>query len=339
MTSKKITNHIALVLDASTSMHGERAQQLVKVADGLAAHLARTSKELDQETRISVFTFASRHMFKCVVWDTDVLRLPSIAKHYDAYGNTALVDAVINSIEDLDMTPQKYGDHAFLVYVLTDGEENDSFHSGIELTTKLEKLPDNWTVACLVPSQRGVFEAKRRGFPSQNIEVWDVNSAHGVEEVGKRITATTDAYMTMRASGVRGSKALFSTDATAVNKATIQAANLTPLSTKEYKLLAVDAAAPIREWVQEKGEVFAFGKAFYQLTNRSVIVQSQKNIAIREKSTNKVFTGAGARDLIGLPYGEEKRVKASDNPDYDVFVQSTSVNRKLVPGTSLLLLN
>lgn len=335
--TKNITNHIALVLDASSSMIGDRARQLVKVADGLIAHLARTSKELEQETRISVFTFASRHMFKCVVWDTDVLRLPTIAKHYAAYGNTALVDAVLKSVDDLALTPEKYGDHAFLVYVLTDGEENDSYRTSSELTERLEGLAENWTVACLVPSQRGVFEAKRRGFPAQNIEVWDVNSAHGVEEVGKRITQTTDSFMTMRASGIRGSRTLFSTDADAVNKATIQAANLSPLSSKEYKILAVDAAEPIRAWVQDKGEVFSFGKCFYQLT-KTESIQPQKNVAVREKKTNKVFTGPGARDLVGLPQ-MEVRVKPKDNPDYDIFIQSTSVNRKLVEGTSLLLLN
>lgn len=335
--TKNITDHIALVLDASSSMQGDRARQLVKVADGLIAHLARTSKELGQETRISVFTFASNHMFKCVVWDTDVLRLPSIAKHYAAYGNTALVDAVLKSVDDLALTPEKHGDHAFLVYVLTDGEENDSHRTSSELTERLENLADNWTVACLVPSQRGVFEAKRRGFPAQNIEVWDVNSAHGVEEVGKRITEATDNFMTMRASGIRGTRTLFSTDADAVNANTIKAANLVPLSPKQYKLLAVDASAAIREWVQDKGEVFAFGKAFYQLS-KTESIQPQKNVVVRKKATNEVFSGPGARGLIGLP-DMEVRVKPKDNPEYDVFIQSTSVNRKLVPGTHLLLLN
>lgn len=332
----EITNHIALVLDASYSMKGDFERQLVKVADGLTSHLAKTSKELNQETRVSVFTFASRGSFKCIVWDTDVLRLPSIAKNYRTGGNTALVDATLESIGDLAMTPQKHGDHAFLIYVLTDGEENDSINTSNQLASQMKTLADNWTVACLVPNQRGAFEAKRRGFPAQNVEVWDVNSMHGVEEVGKRITAATDTFMTLRSKGVRSTNKLFSTDADAVNKATIQAANLTPLDTKDYKLLAVDDAAPIREWVQGKGEVFLFGKCFYQLTKTEEI-QEQKNVAIREKATNKVFVGADARGLIGLPQMTVK-VKPKDNPEYDVFIQSTSVNRKLVPGTQLLLL-
>jgi hypothetical protein len=33
------------------------------------------------------------------------------------------------------------------------------------------------------------------------------------------------------------------------------------------------------------------------------------------------------------------QVKPDFNPDYEVYVQSTSVNRKLVPGTSLLVVH
>jgi hypothetical protein len=39
--------------------------------------------------------------------------------------------------------------------------------------------------------------------------------------------------------------------------------------------------------------------------------------------------------MVGLP-NYKVRVRPDFNPDYKVFVQSTSVNRKLVPGTKLL---
>jgi hypothetical protein len=35
-------------------------------------HLARRSRELDQETRISVWTFSDPTNIQCVVWDKDV---------------------------------------------------------------------------------------------------------------------------------------------------------------------------------------------------------------------------------------------------------------------------
>jgi Mg-chelatase subunit ChlD len=55
MTSQQnYINHIVMVLDMSGSM-SPHARELIKVADGQIAHLARRSQELDQETRITVY--------------------------------------------------------------------------------------------------------------------------------------------------------------------------------------------------------------------------------------------------------------------------------------------
>ena len=102
MTTKieNIINHIVLVLDASTSMT-HLSSELIKVADNQIAHLAIRSKELDQETRITVYSFASSGYdwrtpkIDCLVYDKDVLRMPSIAQVYQAKGNTPLIDATI----------------------------------------------------------------------------------------------------------------------------------------------------------------------------------------------------------------------------------------------------
>lgn len=327
-------NHIALVFDASSSMKN-KADELIKVADAQIAYLAQRSKELDQETRITVYTFADT--VKCVVYDKDVLRLPSIREHYNPYGMTALIDATLKSQDDLALTPEIYGDHAFLTYVLTDGQENRSRNGNSQtLSARLNSLPDHWTVAVLVPDQMSKFEAKKFGFPADNIAIWDATSVKGVTEASETIRRATDTFMTMRSSGVRGSRNIFSMDADALNKGSIKNAQLKPIAKKNYKLLDVDEAAPIREWVQGKGMEYRLGIAFYQLT-KTESIQPQKNIAVMEKSTNKVYTGSQARDVLGLP-DMEVRVKPQFNPDFDVFVQSTSVNRKLVPGTKLLLM-
>lgn len=74
-------------------------RELVKVADAQIAYLAQRSKELDQETRITVYTF--NNTVQCVVYDKDVLRLPSIAEFYQPRGMTALIDATLKSQDDL----------------------------------------------------------------------------------------------------------------------------------------------------------------------------------------------------------------------------------------------
>lgn len=335
-------NHIDLVLDASSSMT-KHAASLITVADNQISYLAKRSKELNQETRITVYVFADN--VECVIYDMDVLRLPSIATVYDPYGNTALLAATKLALDDSALITQKYGDHAFLTFVLTDGEENASHRIRLaelrttsdDLKARLTNLPDNYTIACLVPNQQAKFEAKRIGFPNENIAVWDTSSAQGIEEVGKKIREATDSYMTMRSTGGRKSDTLFSTGASALNKTTVKAAKLTPVTKDSFDLLDVTEDAPIREWVQNKGLNFVTGTCYYQLTKRETI-QNYKEIAVREKSSGKIYVGTRStfNDMLGLKDTDE-RVSPNFNPLFDVFVQSTSVNRKLVTGTKLLI--
>lgn len=332
--SANYINHIALVIDASGSMWTVR-NEVVKVADAQIAYLAQRSKELDQETRVSVYLFNSS--VRCVIFDKDVLRLPSIRDLYDTRGNTALIDATLKSQDDLSKTAQLYGDHAFLTFVLTDGEENASKQSPGVLRPFLTNLPENWTVACLVPNQRSKFLAKSYGFPSDNIAIWDSTTVKGVTEVGETIRHATDSYFDLRESGVRSTNTLFSTNTQTLNKSTVKSAKLKPLPNSAYQLVPVDSDMGIRDWVQSKGMTFVKGACFYQLTKRESI-QSYKEIAVFEKSTGKVYAGAQARTMLGLP-DVDTRVSPDFNPLFDVFVQSTSVNRKLVPGTKLLVLS
>lgn len=326
-------NHIALLFDKSASMRGYE-DEVIKVAETQIAYLAKRSKELDQETRITVYVFSST--VECVIYDKDVLRLPSIREHYHTGGMTALIDATLKSQDDLALTPEIYGDHAFLTYVLTDGQENQSFASSRALETRLKNLPDHWTVAVLVPNQLGKFEAKKFGFPADNIAIWDATTAKGVTEAGEEIRRATDNFMVNRASGVRGSRAIFSMGTDALNKQTVKDAKLKALTKGTFELLEVNEEAPIRDWVIRHGHEYRLGIAFYQLT-KTESIQPQKNIVVRNKNTGRFYTGSSARDLLGLPQ-MEVRVKPNFNPEFDVFVQSTSVNRKLIPGTKLLLI-
>jgi len=310
-------------------------QELIRVADGQVKYLARRSQELDQETRVSIYSF--NNDVECLIYDKDVLRLPSIASLYNVSGATALLDATAKSLDDLDKTATLYGDHAFLAFVLTDGQENRSrYTSPAALKSKLNNLPINWTVACLVPDQRSVFEAKGFGFPADNIAVWDKDSDAGVAEVGETIRRATDNFMEARTKGIRGTRSLFSTGLDAVNAQTVHD-NLVPLDHRAYDLIPVHYDSAIKEYIQSRGLHYSIGKGFYQLTKREEI-QPQKQIAIREKRTGSVYWGDAARDLLGLPRDVSVKVKPDINPEYDVFVQSTSVNRKLIEDTDVLVL-
>lgn len=335
MSKENYINHVVLDLDASSSMKGHR-QALINVADGQVKYLARRSQELDQETRVSVYTFADD--VRCLIYDKDVLRLPSISTLYKIGGMTALIDATLKSLDDLDQTATLYGDHAFLAFVLTDGQENRSRTPNKIQTiqNRLSRLADNWTVACLVPDQRSVFEAKGFGFPSDNVAVWDATSAAGVVEVGETIRRATDVFFEARTQGIRGTRSLFSTGLDAVNAQTVHA-NLRPVDNHAYAILPVSYDAPIRDYVNAHGISYNLGRGFYQLTKTETI-QAQKQLLIREKTTGRIFAGDAARDLLGLSRGLTVRVKPNANPEYDVFVQSTSVNRKVLANTDLIVM-
>lgn len=326
-------NHIALVIDSSYSMTNLSAD-VVKVADAQIAYLAQRSKELDQETRITVYAF--NDVSTCLVYDKDVLRMPSLSGKFRPSGNTALIDALIKAIDDLSKTPELYGDHAFLVYVLTDGEENCSKSRPASLALKLSGLHDHWTVAVFVPNQTGKFEAKKFGFPSDNIAIWDTTKK-GFSEVGETIRVTTDAFMTARATGVRGSKNLFNIDVSGLSKQKV-VSSLTRLHPGQYRVAEVKDKQPIAPFVEKLTKrAYRLGEAFYQLSKPEK-VQASKAVAIYDVKSKEVYTGAEARSLLGLPDYEVK-VTPANHPDFWIFVQSSSVNRNLVPGTKLLILS
>lgn len=334
MTVQNYINHIALVLDASGSM-SRQAASVVKVADAQIAYLAQRSKELDQETRITVYTFSDD--VECLIYDKDVLRMPSIAAFYRADGQTALIDATLKALTDLAKTPELYGEHAFLTYVLTDGQENHSRNIPAELVRRIEALPDHWTLATFVPDQVGVMEAKRFGFPKDNIAVWDTRSQHGVESVGERIRQTTEQFMQNRTKGIRGSRNLFALDTKALDKKAALK-GLDKLHPGQYRVLKVDRDVAIAPFIEtQTGRAYQRGECFYQLMKPET-VQAQKDVVLYEKATHYVYTGAKTRSLLGLP-DHEVRVEPAAHPKYDVFVQSTSVNRKLIHGTRVLLLS
>lgn len=323
-------NHIVFVIDRSGSMSG-LSSEVVKVFDSQIQYLATRSKELNQETRASVYLF--NNSVSCLLYDMDVMRLPSLSSFYRADGGTSLIDGTLKAIDDLQKTPELYGDHAFLIYVLTDGEENTSINRSNQLSDKINSLKNNWTVAVLVPNQTGVHEAKKFGFPANNIQVWSTDKK-GINEVGETMKSATNSFMQARATGVRGTKNLFNIN-TANLKSDIVTKKLDVLDPKDYEILTVrkDGQA-IKEFVESWKLPYVVGSSYYQLSKVEK-VQANKNVIVQNKISGKLYTGAKARELLGLPDHEVKIAPSSFN-NYNIYCQSTSINRKLVANTQLV---
>lgn len=349
MAKQNYINHIALVLDGSSSMQ-PHAASLIKVSDELIAFLAKRSTQLDQETRVTVYVF--KDDTECLVYEKDVLRLPSISTLYEAQGNTALIKSVIDAIDDLAMQPEKYGEHSFLLYVLTDGEENVShYHNkpgrtfdARTLAAKMAALPDHWTPAIMVPNSKGRLLARDFGFPVGNVEVWDTTSQQGLEEAIKTVQTSADAYMTTRSqTGMRGTKNLFAMNTAAATASTVKTLGVKPLERGKYVIIPPPSEdkTQIIDMVVKNGLAFRLGMNYYELRKPEKI-QADKKIALVRKQRKgvtdaDVFVGYEVRDFLGLP-DHEVRVGPQSSPDYDIFVQSNSNNRHMNKDMRLLVL-
>jgi hypothetical protein len=102
-----------------------------------------------------------------------------------------------------------------------------------------------------------------------------------------------------------------------------------------FQILNVNSDCSIKNFVQENGLPFKKGRGFYEFT-KPVKVQSYKEVIIQDKESGEMFSGDRARAILGIPVGVAAKVKPTDLEKYKGFIQSTSVNRKLLEGTSFL---
>jgi len=347
-----IITHVTLVVDESGSMMG-LSQAVIKVVDGLIANMAAQVREINKtadvktETRVTVYLFSNAA--RCVIFDMSVTDLPSIADYYDSDGGTALADATTLAIDDLGQTFDKYGKHSYLFYVITDGEELHSTAEGRRnLPNKIAALPDTWTLACLVPNALGVNMAKNLGFPAGNIAMWDATSTRGVEEMVDRVTVATNSYVSARSQSggtFRGTKTLFQINDAAMTPADAIKAGANAMDASEYVIVPVIRDCTIKEMVEECTPNYKIGQAYYQLNNsktpkgkRGIIVQGNKDVKVMDNDTKRVYTGKGVRSLANLPDHDITVDPQNMGTKNIVFVQSTSLNRKLYAGTKLLIL-
>lgn len=109
---------------------------------------------------------------------------------------------------------------------------------------------------------------------------------------------------------------------------------LVPVSPGRFQILNVRENQDIKGFVQANELTFKIGRGFYEFTKTEEI-QEKKEVVLEDKMTGDMFSGAQAREMIGLPFGTRGKVRPSELK-YNVFVQSTSVNRKLMGGTRFL---
>ena len=114
---------------------------------------------------------------------------------------------------------------------------------------------------------------------------------------------------------------------------------LKPVLPGRFLILNVEKEQDIKGCAEDHDLLFKPGKGFY-FFQKSETIQSYKEIVLREKTSGDMYTGKRARELLGIPTDREvtisPRTITGDSSKYDVFIQSTSYNRKLKPSTKFL---
>jgi hypothetical protein len=171
------------------------------------------------------------------------------------------------------------------------------------------------------------------GVPEGNILEWDQTDRGFAVSTQATKEAFTQYYTDLKA-GVKSTNKFYT--------------NMSNVSVADVKANLVDISSVINLWLTAQkesirpfcermsGKSFIKGAAFYQLTKTEPEVQDYKQIVIRDKVSGAVYGGHAARDMLGLPRSGMAYVKPGDHGQYDIYIQSTSINRVLPPGTQMI---
>lgn len=259
--------------------------------------------------------------------------------HYDTEGgSTPLFDSVGELIQIMEKMPDASDKHvSFLIIAITDGEENDSqTWDGRTLTQAIKRLQktDRWTFTFRVPRGYG-RELAHLGIPPGNILEWD-QTERGLKISTTQTIDSVRNFYQGRKRGVSASKGFYA-DLRDVTTGDLRK-NLGDISNQIEVFPVKNAGSEIRtfcEYAVCGDGKYLKGAAFYELT-KTERVQDYKKIVVYDKVSGKYYGGVEGRTMLGLPEFGEVKLKPGDHGQCDIFVQSTSVNRKLVKGTKLI---
>lgn len=337
MKNKK--NYVAIVRDHSGSMRS-LASRAAEDYNSIVREIKEQAQKEQQDTIVSTIKcgVGIQGVVKRDVVNSNARLLNEISRSdYTTDGGCSpLWDSTMEAIKVISSVPDFTDpDVSFLVLVVTDGEENSSQTSSSELTREISRLQatDRWTFVFRVP--RGMRDRLVRtlGVPSGNVIEWETTD-EGMERSTRSTTSSIGTYYRGRAAGMKSTTSFY-TDLAGVKTQTVKA-KLQDVS-DQVDVFAVNKEELIRDFVERKIRANMLkGAAFYQLTKTEKKVQDYKQILIREKKSGQIYSGVQARNLLGLPHNGDVKIVPGNHGGYDVFVQSTSVNRKLVPGTDVI---
>jgi hypothetical protein len=344
--SEQIKTYVAISLDKSASMRGI-TNAAARDYNSTISSIKDNAIQHSQDVIVSLVTCGHGSTDKVAVEysNSAVTVLQPIAERdYIADGRgTPLYDSVGKMIQLLEQSPDANNPNvSFLVMAITDGEENASCDwNASQLGAKIKQLQntDKWTFVFRCPKGYGRNLVRNLGIYEGNVQEWE-QSVRGLEQATAVTTSSLSTYFQDKAQGKMATRSFYA-DLKDVKIEDIKA-QLVDISGQVTSWLVQTEAegATIREFVEHKlGSHMLKGAAFYKLVagkKSADKVQDHKLIMIRDKNTKVVYSGQAARDMLGLPKHGDAKVRPGSLGNWEIFIQSTSVNRKLSPGTEVL---
>lgn len=218
---------------------------------------------------------------------------------------------------------------SILVLTITDGEENASSPEEVARFRTIVSSPGHLLTLAFAGPSSALAQMARWGVSRGNVTTWEGDE----KTLTTSLSANTQSAIDTRYGDVsRGVYA--STTFLDVTPKAADALEAAPDEKALFVRLAVDKTMPIADFMTAKKGEYNLGSVFYQLTKREKIA-SHKRILARNKKTGKVIYSS-CKTIMGV--GDNVTVKPGNFGDYEIFVTSTSMNRKLAEGSYVMAL-
>ncbi len=334
---KKLTD-VVFVLDRSGSMSGLHAKAIENLQSQIDALLK--ASDASNEYRVSVINFDTR--VETTLRACDVNKVGRARELYlYPSGSTAMNDAILEAIRLTETLDTGGKQHAFLISIVTDGGENASNSTVYAVANQLrvKNSTDRYTFVYAGPGGSRNYAASI-GIAAGNATEWEQTS-EGIQLLGVQTNSSLGSYTRSRSVGQTYSTSFYAQPITKdADKFAGQLDNKLDDVSGQVQVERVTTGDPnvISKFCQKKLGSFPKGQVYYQLTE-SEKVQDYKKLIVQDTTTGNFYAGEKAKTLLGVPnFKGTVRLKPGSLGEFKVFVQSTSVNRKLTPGTAVIYL-
>jgi hypothetical protein len=320
---------VTIVADLSGSMAGSKESKLRQMVSALIKQLADEEAKGNQLFEVSLLPFSDRTELRGP-WPASAAN-----KHVEGlttkapFGRgTALMDAIGTALEATDTKVPS------LICVFSDGEEcSSTFYGAARLASllKAKEAPGNLTLTFAGPESARTWLTKI-GLAGGNFQPWD-GSERQMAQTQAATQQSMDTYIVDRSKGVTRS-ARFYADPGSLTASGIRGMTKKVIPTEVRKVTKKMDGRAIADFY---GNKFEPGSHYYELVKPEYL-QEDKELVIFVKDANEYRLGSrSVRAMLSLPETGKVRVHPGPHNDkYQIFVQSSSMNRKVVEGQTMI---